>query len=582
MAKTKILNENVTRLPKHLHQYIVNQNYENYTAVNHAVWRYIMQISLNNLSKTAHSSYVNGLKSTGIGVEKIPDIDEMNEILSKIGWGAVCVDGFIPPTAFMEFQAYNVLVIAADIRSIKHIEYTPAPDIVHEAAGHAPIIADPEYAEYLRLFGEIGSKAISSKRDNDLYEAIRKLSIIKENPKATQAEVKKAENEIEQVQNSMGEASEMAKIRNLHWWTVEYGLIGSLDKPQIYGAGLLSSIGESISCMKPDVKKIPYSIAAAEYAFDITTKQPHLFVTPDFTYLSTVLNEFADNMALRKGDLEGVQKAINSNALASCELSSGLQISGLFTKVITDNNKQIAYLNTSGPTILCEREKMLIGHSKSIHNEGYGTPVGKLKGLKKSLENLRLKELDELGIITGKEVHLEFESGVLVNGILHYVRKNKYGKILLMTFKNCTVTYHDEYLFRPEWGVYDMGVGESVISVFAGVADRKEYESDLFISPTNTIQNNDIDTVFQSLYQSVRNIRENKTEFELLKNLFEKVKTNYPNDWLLSLEIYELSYAHFGQNNTFTKEIFTYLNTLANTNPENKKLITDGLNLINQ
>jgi phenylalanine-4-hydroxylase len=48
------------------------------------------------------------------------------------------VDGFIPPNAFMEFQAYNVLVIASDIRQLEHIEYTPAPDIIHEGAGHAP------------------------------------------------------------------------------------------------------------------------------------------------------------------------------------------------------------------------------------------------------------------------------------------------------------------------------------------------------------------------------------------------------------------------------------------------------------
>ena len=109
-------------------------------------------------------------------------MDGMNRILKEIGWAAVSVDGFIPPNAFMEFQAYNVLVIASDMRTINHIEYTPAPDIIHEAAGHAPIIANPEYAEYLRRFGEIGSKAISSAKDYEMYEAIRLLSILKENP----------------------------------------------------------------------------------------------------------------------------------------------------------------------------------------------------------------------------------------------------------------------------------------------------------------------------------------------------------------------------------------------------------------
>jgi phenylalanine-4-hydroxylase len=317
----------------------------------------------------------------------------MNEILSKIGWGAVCVDGFIPPAAFMEFQAYKVLVIAADMRNINHIEYTPAPDIVHEAAGHAPIIVDHAYAEYLRLFGEIGSKAISSKRDNDLYEAVRKLSILKEKSGTAGEEIKKAEQELFDISNDMGKPSEMARLRNLHWWTVEYGLIGELNNPQIYGAGLLSSIGESADCLKDKVKKLPYTIETADYSFDITTQQPQLFVTPDFAHLITVLNEFADTMAFRKGGLSSVNTAIESNALATCQLSSGLQISGIFTKVITDKNGEVAYLNTTGPTMLSENDKMLIGHSKNEHKDGFGTPVGNLVGLKHKVGRFYNKQI---------------------------------------------------------------------------------------------------------------------------------------------------------------------------------------------
>jgi phenylalanine-4-hydroxylase len=69
----------------------------------------------------------------------------------------------------------------------------------------------------------------------------------------------------------MGELSEMAQIRNLHWWTVEYGLIGTVESPKIYGAGLLSSIGESAYCMTDQVTKRPYDISAAYQSFDITT-----------------------------------------------------------------------------------------------------------------------------------------------------------------------------------------------------------------------------------------------------------------------------------------------------------------------
>ena len=154
------------------------------------------------LKEYAHKVYFQGLLDTGISFERIPRIEEMNDILGKIGWGAVAVDGFIPPAAFMEFQAYKVLVIACDMRQIHHIEYTPAPDIVHEAAGHAPIIVDREYSDYLQRFGEVGAKAMSSKKDFELYEAIRHLSILKELPNADPKEIEEATKLVEERQKT--------------------------------------------------------------------------------------------------------------------------------------------------------------------------------------------------------------------------------------------------------------------------------------------------------------------------------------------------------------------------------------------
>ena len=170
------------RIPVHLKSYVVDQNYDRYSAQDQAVWRYIMRKNIDFLSKHAHPSYLSGLEKTGINLDRIPNVEIMNEALDRMGWRAVVVDGFIPPAAFMEFQAHKILVISAEIRTIEHILYTPAPDIVHEAAGHAPIIADDIYAEYLQKFGEYGSKAMVSKMDIDVYEAIRHLSIIKEYP----------------------------------------------------------------------------------------------------------------------------------------------------------------------------------------------------------------------------------------------------------------------------------------------------------------------------------------------------------------------------------------------------------------
>lgn len=564
------------RLPQHLKKYIVKQRYQDYTPIDHAVWRYIMRQSVNFLTENAHSSYVEGLRKTGISVDRIPNIEEMNQILARISWGAVCVDGFIPPNAFMEFQAYNVLVIAADIRFINHIEYTPAPDIVHEAAGHAPIIANPEYAEYLRLFGEIGSKALSSKKDNELYEAIRKLSILKESPNSSDDEIESAEKQVLDIQNNMGELSEMAKIRNLHWWTVEYGLIGSLDRPQLYGAGLLSSLGEGKACLDSKIKKLPYSIKAAEYSFDITTQQPQLFVTPDFSHLTMVLNEFADTMALRKGGIEGVKMAIESESYATVELDSGLQISGIFSELIIDDNGTIAYIKTFGPSVLCEHEHLLIGHGSEYHKDGYSTPIGNIIGFDQPLQNYRLSELQKMGYEAGKLVEFQFVSGLLVKGIIHSFRKNRYGKTLLISFSECTVIYQDRELFKPEWGIFDMALGTKVISVFAGSADKEEIDPDGYISPTNTVRISKHNPDLLNLYEKVRNLRNKKQATEQkLKPIFAKLISKFHSDWLLSLEILEL----LPSETSFYNEVKNYLISKSE-NLDIKKLILNGLKLI--
>src|SRR5207247_2941383 len=104
-------NRAVQSLPKHLLQFAVDQRYEECTSVAHAVWRFILRQNIFVLKAYAHKVYFQGLLDTGISFERIPRIEEMNDILGRIDWGAVAVDGFIPPAAFMEFQAYKVLVI---------------------------------------------------------------------------------------------------------------------------------------------------------------------------------------------------------------------------------------------------------------------------------------------------------------------------------------------------------------------------------------------------------------------------------------------------------------------------------------
>lgn len=574
-------NHILDKLPKHLKQYIKPQDYGDYTAIDQAVWRYVMRKNVDYLSTVAHTSYVQGLQKTGISIDDIPNMYGMNRILKEIGWAAVAVDGFIPPSAFMEFQAYNVLVIAADIRQLEHIEYTPAPDIIHEGAGHAPIIANPEYAEYLRRFGEIGCKAISSAKDYELYEAVRHLSIIKEASGTPQDDIDKAEKHIEELQENMGKPSEMALIRNLHWWTVEYGLIGTVDQPKIYGAGLLSSIGESAWCMTDKVNKIPYSSEAAFTAFDITRPQPQLFVTPNFAYLSQVLEEFANTMALRKGGLSGIKKLIHSKELGTVELSTGLQISGTFSNVIEFEGKT-AYLQTQGETALSYREKELVGHSIRHHADGFGSPIGKLKGINLPIEDMSPRDLKAYNIYEGETISLEFEGGIRLRGEIITGTRNLRGEIILITFKNCSVTYGEQVLFQPEWGLYHMAVGENIVSAFNGPADLNSFDLVSHKISETTIKGKKTEERVQleQLYRQIRDFREGKNTTISRNKVFQEIMARYPDDWLLSVELYELAKNNSDQD--FALSILDHLETVKQNNPKLGRLIDDGLALIDK
>lgn len=574
-------NAQVAKLPNHLKQFIVAQNYQKYTPIDQAVWRYVMRQNYSYLKNVAYYPYIKGLQRAGLSIEHIPDLQTMNDNLGKIGWGAVTVDGFIPPAAFMEYQAYRVLVIAADIRQINHIEYTPAPDIIHESAGHAPIIADTDYNNYLSYFGSIGAKAMFSAKDFELYEAIRKLSILKEAVDVDPAEIARAEKNMRNISENMGEPSEMALLGRLHWWTVEYGLIGTLENPKIYGAGLLSSIGESATCMHNDVEKLWYNIDTINYQYDITKPQPQLFVTETFQNLIDVLEQFANTMAFRRGGTESVMKAIACKNVATAVYSSGLQVSGIFTDIGISATDEVTFIKTTGSSALAFNNKQLQGHGKDYHADGFSSPVGKLKNTSQLLEDFTPADLENAGITPGNQTELLFDSGIKVVGRVKEILKEN-DKVILIAFSDCTVSESNgNILFRPEWGTYDMAVGATITSVFNGAADKDAYEAITLMSEEKTHQiTYDAKTLkLHGLYQTVRQIRESGENLDQLAQIFEDLKLNHRHDWLCALEVLEIVY-HKKIYHQLEKEIQVYLEIKASKEPDHTKLINDGLHVI--
>ena len=576
----------IANLPAYLKKYCVEQQPTKYSARDHASWRYIMRQSRHYFKEHAVPVYLEGLRKTGITTDRIPSIADMDAKLRELGWGAVPVQGFIPPAAFLDFQARRILPIASDMRSVDHIHYTPAPDIVHEAAGHAPILADPAYSEYLQLYAAMAKKAIFSGQDLKLYEAIRRLSDVKENPDCTQLQIDAAQAALHDATNAISFLSEAAKVARMNWWTVEYGLIGDLRAPKIYGAGLLSSVGESQSCLSAKVKKLRLTVDCVATSYDITEPQPQLFVAEDIGHLKAVLLEFEQTLAYRRGGLYAIEQGLAGATVTTTSFDSGVQISGVLAGYESAERMDVAFLRWQGPVQLAVDGVELPGQGVAQHASGFSTPLGRAVGLNdRPLAQASDDDLRGLGLVVGRTATLALTTGFSITGRVAAVTRSGTGKLVVIKWQDCTVRRGEKSYFLPEWGDFDMAVGEAVTSVAGGPSDAERYgEHDVGTagsSPARTSPyTQDELTIFRA-YEALRELRDQlHVKGELvdvkskMKQLASAIHDQFPAEWLLQLELIELGH----QLGVATPANEGLLKKLTTT-PEKEWLIRQGLAL---
>ena len=507
----------IQALPKHLQRFVVPQDYAAYTLRDHAVWRHILGRLTGHLKDKAVASYLNGLEATGIGLERIPSLDEMNEKLARLGWSAVSVRGFIPPAVFTELQSLGVLAIAADIRTFEHVDYTPAPDIVHESAGHAPILADARYAEYLKRSGVAGFKAIASMEDQAVFEAIRNLSVVKEDPAATPTDVQMSEDRLQAACASRRYVSENTKASRLYWWTAEYGLVGDLEHPKIYGAGLLSSIRESERCLSKAVGKIPLSLVCAETEYDITSMQPQLFVARDFDHLFEVLEAFEATLAWQRGGDFGLNEALRARTVNHLVLSDGLEVSGKVIELINGSD-----INTGLSVSLARLEGPIL-----LSRDGHA--------LQRPWSGEALVAFGKAELPSGGAFEVKLESGLVITGFM----------VGAQEAINVRAWQDGKLLDVPSGALFI--ISEGLPSVAGGPADPGDW--DRWFGEQNAFAEGDAEAEARArkaealsprlagLYSAVKAMREtgNPDASSLQAWLVEAKE-----DWLLTAEIKEL------------------------------------------
>ncbi len=256
-------------------------------------------------------------------------------------------------------------------------------------------------------------------------------------------------------------------------------------------------------------------------------------------------------------------------------------MTGVFTEVLKKDAAPV-FIKTTGPSALAINNKQISAHGKDHHHDGFSSPVGKLKGHALPLEDLSLADLNYFGIEEGKDAVLNFESGITVGGLVKNILSAN-QKIRLITFDNCTVKDKEgEVLFDPSWGVYDMAVGEKIVSVFCGAADKDAFVEIVYKSNTGTHHvTYDFNTLeLHKLYQQVRDRRQKGGDYGFLGNVwFDAAKKSLRRVALRALEILEIL-EHEEIEPALAQEIRAFLEQKSINEPEYKKLISDGFYLI--
>ena len=527
----------VNSLPSHLNQFIDQQNYAKYSPRDHAVWRYILKQNVSYFGNRgfAVSEYSKGLNLTGISLDAIPNIQEMDASLDTFGWGAVPVCGFIPPVAFLEFQSYGVLPIAHNMRSVDHIGYTPAPDIVHESAGHAPILVNEVYADYLKKYARIAGKAISSKRFVQQYEAIRKLSDLKELTGVAKLDILNAEEELNKLSGEHDDISESAQVVRLYWWTAEYGLLGDMNSPKVFGAGLLSSVDESQNCLRSDVKKIPFSIDCINYSYDITKPQPQLFVVRKFEDLLRALDEMEKLLAFHVGGDYGLKKAIDSETVVTAYWKNGAFYSGVI-KSFKKINEHVQIMNLEGPCQIGFNGNIL-EPCLTISQKQIFLPIGMPQNI--FIKDLIIK-VNQLKV--GDQIKLDYGNNFSIAGRLIEIKGNQ-KTISLLKLQNVVVTFNDSAIKHD---FFYLPIGENIVSVSGGPFHQDSFKSyDIGKASTKPIQeiiNSSKQQELFDTYERIHHLEKNMkpNEFKRLCSFLDDLFSAYPKEWLLWLEALQM------------------------------------------
>ena len=277
---------------------------EGHGAAAHDVWREVLrrnEVLTFQHGKWINPAYLDGLRRLALPA-RIPRVDELNARLETTGWRVVSVDGYIPSPTYAGLMAEGIFPVSRRIRRSEHIDFAPAPDMVHDILGHLPMLFLPEFRDYLKQLARVMVKALPNALDQDFYDAVRQLAEVKLTPISTLADVAAAEARVNRVNLALADsASEVTALRRMYVWSIEFGLLGDPENFLVHGAALLSAPAEFRAVRAGAAKTIPYSLAALRHENAFSEMLTQYFVARDFAHYLSALAQYDATMHYQRG-----------------------------------------------------------------------------------------------------------------------------------------------------------------------------------------------------------------------------------------------------------------------------------------
>ena len=220
----------------------------NYTDEEHGTWNLLYTTQEKLIHGRACDPFIEGLEKIQFPKDHIPKLRDVSHAIEKCtGWTILRVDGLVHPKDFFDLLSRKIFPSTDFIRKRSELKYTPAPDMFHDLFGHAPLLTSPDFTEFFETFGRVGVRA--SQKYLETHEVHEMLP-------------------------------------RLYWFTVEFGLIQTLQGLRAYGSGSVSSPEEIEFCVGPKCRRHPFDVnMVAKRLYDIWHLQEDVFVIDSFESL---------------------------------------------------------------------------------------------------------------------------------------------------------------------------------------------------------------------------------------------------------------------------------------------------------